>query len=147
MKSDEEIIEEAIRLVGEGVCVTLPVNGWSMLPFIIGGRESVILQQPDGAKVGDVVLAWADDCRYVVHRIIRIDGNNVTLMGDGNLSGTEHCTIGDIKARVTHVVNANGQRHELYTWWRCAMSRLWYHLRFARRYLLAVYRRVFRIIK
>ena len=42
--TDNEIINEAIRLVEEGVSVTLPVNGRSMLPFIIGGRESVILQ-------------------------------------------------------------------------------------------------------
>ena len=45
MMSDKDIIEEAIRLVDEGLCVTLPVNGRSMLPFIIGGRESVILQK------------------------------------------------------------------------------------------------------
>lgn len=45
--TDSEIIEEAIRLVKEGVSVTLPVNGNSMLPFIIGGKESVILQQPE----------------------------------------------------------------------------------------------------
>ena len=38
--TDNEIIEEAIRLVREGVSVTLPVNGNSMLPFIIGGKES-----------------------------------------------------------------------------------------------------------
>ena len=58
--TDNEIIEEAIRLVDEGVSVTLPVNGNSMLPFIIGGKESVILQKPELPKVGDVVLAWAD---------------------------------------------------------------------------------------
>ena len=36
-------IEEALRLVQEGVTVTFPVTGQSMLPFIIGGKESVIL--------------------------------------------------------------------------------------------------------
>ena len=35
--TDYDIIEEAIRLVREGVNVTLPVKGRSMLPFIIGG--------------------------------------------------------------------------------------------------------------
>ena len=80
--TDNEIIEEAIRLVREGVSVTLPVNGNSMLPFIIGGKESVILQQPQLPKVGDVVLAWTSPGRWVVHRIIRIDGHQVTLMGD-----------------------------------------------------------------
>ena len=49
--TDEVIIKEAIRLVEDGVSVTLPVNGHSMLPFIIGGRESVILQKPAQMKV------------------------------------------------------------------------------------------------
>ena len=72
--TDYEIIEEAIRLVREGVNVTLPVNGNSMLPFIIGGKESVILHSPGGiVDVGDVVLAWVDGNRYVVHRIIKLD--------------------------------------------------------------------------
>lgn len=143
MRSDDDIIiEEAIRLVEDGVCVTLPVNGNSMLPFIIGGKESVILQKPAQSKIGDVVLAWADGCRYVVHRIIAIEGDAVTLMGDGNLSGMEHCTLKDVKAKVTHVVGADERPHNLYCRWRCAVARLWWHLRPVRRYLLAIYRRL-----
>jgi len=140
--TDNEIIEEAIRLVREGVSVTLPVNGNSMLPFIIGGKESVILQGPGLIDVGDVVLAWADGYRYVVHRIIRIDGDRVTLMGDGNLVGTEHCLLNDIKARVTHVVDAKERTHYLYKGWRKRAAKMWYWLRPVRRYLLAIYRRL-----
>ena len=140
--TDNEIIEEAIRLVDEGVSVTLPVNGNSMLPFIIGGKESVILQKPELPKVGDVVLAWADGYRYVVHCIVRIDGERVTLMGDGNLVGTEHCLLNDIKARVTHVVDAKERTHYLYKGWRKRAAKMWYWLRPIRRYLLAIYRRV-----
>lgn len=140
--TDNEIIEEAIRLVNEGVSVTLPVNGNSMLPFIIGGKESVILQKPEQLKFGDVVLAWADGYRYVVHRIIRINGDRVTLMGDGNLVGTEHCRVDDVKARVTHVVDAKGRQHDLYHTWRRRAAKVWFWLRPIRRYLLAIYRRV-----
>ena len=140
MEGDNYIIEEAIRLVREGVSVTLPVNGNSMLPFIIGGKESVILQAPGVVDVGDVVLAWVDGCRYVVHRIIRIDGDRVTLMGDGNVAGTEHCRIGDIKARVTHVVDEKEQPHYIYHTWRRQAAKVWYWLRPIRRYLLAIYR-------
>ena len=150
--TDNEIIEEAIRLVEEGVSVTLPVNGRSMLPFIIGGRESVILQQPPTQgeprqnaaplKVGDVVLAWVEGNRYVVHRIISIDGNRVTLMGDGNLVGTEHCSLSDIKAKATHVVDCHERTHDLYTSRRMLGARLWWHLRPIRIYLLAIYRRL-----
>ena len=140
--NDKEVIEEAIRLAREGVRVTFPVTGQSMLPFIIGGKESVILHAPGLTAVGDVVLAWVDGNRYVVHRIINIDGDRVTLMGDGNLRGTEHCLLKDIKARVTHVVSADNKKRDLYSRWRVRAAKLWYWLRPIRRYLLAIYRRL-----
>ena len=142
MPNDDYIIEEAIRLVDDGVSVTLPVDGRSMQPFIIGGRESVILKKPDDLKVGNVVLAWADGYRYVVHRIIRIDGNDVVLMGDGNLVGTERCQLSDIKAVATHVVDVKGRMRDLYSKWRCKAAKAWWYLRPIRRYLLAIYRRL-----
>ena len=140
--TDNKIIEEAVRLVEDGVSVTLPVGGHSMLPFIIGGRESVILQKPARPKIGDVILAWVVPGRWVVHRVIRIDGDNITLMGDGNLRGTESCTLSDVKALITYVVDAHGKRHDIYTRWRRIAARLWWHLRPFRRYILAIYRRI-----
>ena len=140
--TDEIIIHEAIRLVDEGVSVTFPVKGNSMLPFIIGGRESVILQKPQVVRLGDVVLAWVDDCRYVVHRVIGIEGERVILMGDGNIVGVEHCLLSDVKALATHVVDAKGRKHNLYAPWRQKASRLWWQMRPVRRYVLAIYRRL-----
>ena len=140
--TDEIIIHEAIRLVDEGVSVTFPVKGYSMLPFIIGSRESVILQKPQVVRLGDVVLAWVDDCRYVVHRVIGIEGERVILMGDGNIVGVEHCLLGDVKALATHVVDAKGRKHDLYAPWRQRASRLWWQMRPVRRYILAIYRRL-----
>lgn len=157
--TDEVIIQEAIRLVDEGVSVTFPVKGWSMLPFIIGGRESIIMGRPESVKKGDVVLAWIPqpdpvcspaECgelsgRYVVHRIVSIDGERVTLMGDGNIAGREHCRLADVKALATHVVDAQGRQHPLYSPRRVQAVRLWTALLPVRRYLLAVYRRVMRL--
>ncbi len=140
--NDNGFIEEALRLVQEGVTVTFPVTGHSMLPFIIGGKESVVLHAPGLTAVGDVVLAWVDGNRYVVHRIINIDGDRVTLMGDGNVKGTEHCLLKDVKARVTHVVDAKDKTHYLYNRWRMLGAKVWYWLRPIRRYLLAIYRRL-----
>lgn len=142
MITDNDIIQEAIRLVHDGVSVTLPVNGHSMLPFIIGGQESVILQQPTAIQKGDVVLAWVENNRYVVHRIIRIENQQVTLMGDGNLVGVEHCSVEDIQALVTHVVDAKGKRHEMNNKWRQKAAKCWFRLRPIRRYLLAIYKRL-----
>ena len=81
MPTDEQILSEAIRLVGEGVQVTLPVNGRSMYPFIIGGQESVVLVKPEGLRVGHVVLAQVEGGRHVVHRIVQLEGDRVTLCG------------------------------------------------------------------
>lgn len=144
--NDNYIIEEAIRLVGEGASVTLPVRGYSMLPFIIGDQESIVLAKPTDVKVGDVVLAWVGGCRYVAHRIICIDGDEVTLMGDGNIAGTERCDLSDIKAIATHVVDASDTTHDLNNRWRKMAVRLWFWLRPVRRYLLAIYRRFYIIL-
>ena len=138
--TDNEIIEEAIRLVKEGVSVTLPVNGNSMLPFIIGGKESVILKKARLIYIGDVVLAWTDDNRYVVHRIVDVDREGLILMGDGNLVETEHCLVDNVKAIVTHVVDEKERTHYLYTRWRKLAAKVWYWLRPIRRYLLAIYK-------
>lgn len=142
MITDEHILKEATRLVSEGVNVTFPVKGSSMLPFIIGGKESVILQKPQRPKVGDVVLAWVDGNRYVVHRIIRMEGDHAVLMGDGNIAGTEHCTLSDVKAIATHVVDANGKQRDLYSKWRLRAVKAWWWLLPIRRYILAIYRRL-----
>ena len=134
--NDNKIIDEAVALMNEGYSVTLPVSGRSMLPFIIGGKESVILAPPAGLKRGIVALAWVENRRYVLHRIERIEGESVTLMGDGNLVGREHCSIGDVKAIATHVVDRNQKRHYLYTRWRKTASEIWWALLPLRRYIL-----------
>ena len=139
---DEVIIEEAIRMVGEGVSVTFPVRGFSMLPFIVGGRDSVILQRPGNLRVGYVVLAWVEGERYVVHRIIQIAGERVTLMGDGNIAGVEHCRLSDVKAIATHVVKPSGRHRSLQSVWMMRAARWWFAVRPVRRYILGIYRRL-----
>lgn len=134
--NDNKIIDEAVALMNEGYSVTLPVSGHSMLPFIIGGRESVILAPPAGLRRGIVALAWVENRRYVLHRIERIEGERVTLMGDGNLAGREYCSIADVKAIATHVVDCHRQRRYLYTRWRKVASEIWWKLLPIRRYLL-----------
>lgn len=140
--TDTEIINEVERLINSGLSITLPVRGNSMVPFIAGGRDSVILEKPRLPKRGDVVLARLDGGRYVLHRIIRVDGERVTLMGDGNITGVEECTATDIKARTTHVVGPDGKKRDLYTLWRRMASRLWSGLCPVRTQILAIYRRL-----
>ncbi|MBQ3658112.1 MAG: S24/S26 family peptidase [Bacteroidales bacterium] len=134
--SNDFIMSEALRLVDEGRDVIFPVKGNSMLPFIIGGKEKAVFSPVKKIKTGRVVLAYVDGCRYVVHRIIKIDNKKVTLMGDGNLKGREYCTLTDIKAEVNYVVDQNEKKRCLNTFWRLSAALLWRILRPVRRYLL-----------
>ena len=139
--TDELIIQEAVRLVQDGVSVTFPVKGRSMLPFIFGGRESVILQKPSSLQRGQVVLAQVGPDRYVVHRIIKIEPDRITLMGDGNICGTESCTPSNVLAIATHVVDEKGKRRTLESKGQMFKARVWYVIRPLRRIILAVLRR------
>ena len=140
--SDDFIITEAIRLVNEGREVIFPVKGNSMLPFIIGGSESAVFAPVTQIRKGRVYLAHVDDGRYVVHRIIGISGNRITLMGDGNLVGCEYCSLNDIKAEVNYVISSQNLKRNLNTFPRRFAALLWRILRPIRRYLLAIYRRM-----
>ncbi|MBR3659515.1 MAG: S24/S26 family peptidase [Bacteroidaceae bacterium] len=139
--TDELIIQEAVRLVKDGVSVTFPVKGRSMLPFIFGGRESVILQKPGSLQRGQVVLAQVGPDRYVVHRIIKIEPDRITLMGDGNICGTESCTPSNVLAIATHVVDEKGKRRTLESKGQMFKARVWFRIRPLRRIILAVLRR------
>ena len=136
------VIKETIGLLQEGRRVVLSVKGNSMLPFIIGGKESVELVSPQSPlKIGDVVLAWVDGTHYVIHRIIGIDGNQVSLMGDGNIKGVELCTKDEVAAIAEYVVSPKGKRRYLYTKGRVRFARLWRKMLPVRRWILAIYRR------
>ena len=138
---NNEVIAGVINALESIPRVVLPVRGYSMLPFIIGDVNSVELVKPEKVEVGDVVLAWINDCRYVVHRVIKVDGDNVQLMGDGNLGGDEHCKISDVAAKAEYVVSPNGKRKYLYSPGQIRASRLWWKIKPVRRWILAIYRR------
>ena len=139
--TDDVIIHEAVRLVRDGVSVTFPVKGRSMIPFIFGGRDSVILQKPENLKRGHVVLARIGSDRYVVHRIIKVGPDRISLMGDGNICGIEKCKPDDVLAIATHVVDEKGHRRPLGSCAQMIKARIWFWIRPLRRYILAILRR------
>ena len=144
---DEVILAEAIRLVKEGVSVTFPVKGNSMLPFIVGNRDSVILEKPSALQWGDVVLALVESDNkqgkhYVIHRILGLDGSDVTLMGDGNLLLRERCKRSDVCAKVLQVVKPNGKKISFNSFWNRFAAKLWFFLLPFRRYLLWIFNKV-----
>ena len=133
--SNELLLEEAASLMEEGREVNFTPLGSSMLPFIRGGKDSVRLQKKDSVEVGDIVLVRLQGPRYVLHRVIKTDGDSLTLMGDGNIAGTESCKKGDVMGTVVAIVK--GTRTII-----PCKARLWRVLKPLRRYILGIYRRI-----
>ena len=84
------LIGEIKKAIREGHTATLRVKGFSMRLFLESQRDIVKLApiRPEAVKVRDVVLAEIAKDQYVLHRVIRRDGSQLTLMGDGNIRGT-----------------------------------------------------------
>ena len=130
------VIEELQKV--EGKTVTLPLRGRSMRPFLEDGRDKALLMAVKEVKVGDAVLAEIYKGHFVLHRIIAINGEQVTLRGDGNLND-EHCRLQDVRAKAigfyrkgrTRLDSTDGKKWRVYSW-------IWMHLYPIRRYLLFV---------
>lgn len=131
---NEIFIPEIARLVAEGKQVVFTPTGVSMRPYIEGGVDSVTLVRPDDLQVGDIVLAEVAPQHYVLHRIYALQGDAVTLMGDGNLQGTEHCTRSNVLAKVSAIRSPKGRTKPL------TRARLWRHMLRTRRLWLKIYR-------
>ena len=129
------LFEEVAAVLQEGREAVILPTGKSMRPFIREGVDRVVLRKKDSFEIGDIVLAHFGG-RYILHRIVALDGDAVTLMGDGNLKGQEKGRTDGIVGTVTAVIRPDGRRRVP------GKGRLWRALKPVRRYLLAIYRRL-----
>lgn len=114
----------------EGKIVRVAVKGESMLPFFRSGSTITLrpVREEDIRKY-NVVMADAGHA-FVVHRIIDIKGDAITLFGDGNIVGTERVT----RDKIYGVVDCSALH--------LFLAKIWLWLRPVRRYPLAIFRRI-----
>lgn len=138
--SNAALLPEVVAMIDSGHTVTLTLHGYSMRPFLEDGRDKALLSSPAGIGEGDVALAEIKPSVYVLHRIVAISGDNVTLRGDGNIAN-EYCKLTDLKAKAIGFYrrgsdtldSVESNKWKLYSW-------LWTRLYPIRRYLLFAYR-------
>lgn len=141
------LIPEIERLLKDGKEVRFTPSGVSMRPFIEGDRDSVILTSlTRSPRIGDILLVRLESnspmsnvqCQmsptFVLHRLVRIEGDTLVLQGDGNLVGEERCGVSDIIGIVKRIESPSGRRKPL------VRGRFWYAVRRWRPFLLKVYR-------
>ncbi len=142
--SNSVFLPEVVRLLNEGHTVTLNLRGVSMRPFLEDKRDKALLRKAGRLRKGSPVLAEIRPGFFVLHRIIKIDGNTVILRGDGNLN-TECCLVSDVKAEAVGFYRKGRELLDRTSGWKWRIySFLWADLLplFGRRCLLYLYRRV-----
>ena len=137
--NNEAFFIEVSQMLQSGNSVTLRAKGNSMLPFIMEERDTVVLQKVEAFAVGSVVLACLPGNRYVLHRVYRIKGEHIMLMGDGNLHATECCRREDVAGVVVKIIR-DGRVIDITSSSQLFMAALWRKLLPVRRYLLCVCR-------
>jgi hypothetical protein len=123
--------------------VVIPSKGNSMLPFIRPETDEIELSSIDNKSIQkrNIVLAKTDEGNYVIHRIEKIDGDAITLRGDGNLTTREYCKRNNISAEVTAILRKNRKiKKDNFLW--ILHQNLWFSNPLLRRIYLGVYRRL-----
>lgn len=126
---------------GEHKSVSFVVRGNSMNPFLVCGRDQVVLSPPAPPTIGQVVLAEYKPKVYALHRIIKIEGDVITMRGDGNLlSQKETFKAEDIVGTAVAFIRKGKRVDTDSREWRI-YSTVWHCLRPIRRLLLSFHRR------
>lgn len=131
------------RINMEGLSTRIVAKGNSMLPLVRNQRDELLLSPltDQSIKKGNILLAQIDG-RYIVHRIEKINGDKVTLRGDGNPYQREQCSQKDLLAEMT-VVFRDGKKeiHKGSFCWTFVRF-LWFRNPFLRRIALFIIRRL-----
>ncbi len=103
-------LETLCSLVREGKQVSLPVSGGSMLPFLAGTRDSVLLSAPEGRlKKGDIYLYQRRSGQFVLHRLYRIKNGRCYFIGDAQTVPEGPLSQEQIRAKVVAAVRKGKQ--------------------------------------
>lgn len=133
------------EFVDVGEQFKIVVRGYSMLPLLGFGRDTIILRRVDTKEdiAGRIAMFRNENGRIVVHRIIGINGGVVSLRGDGNLYQVEQCRREEIIAVLESVVRENGKEISCTSRRWLRQERLWLSTPlWMRRYTLAILRRL-----
>ncbi len=121
--------------------VRIRLVGWSMYPFLSPKTDILVLApvQPEELRPMDIVLAKVGN-NYILHRLIRQEGNNWLMQGDANIGIEEIVSPDDVIGKLVQV-ERNGNKVVDYNkpqWkWK---GRCWVCLSFCRGTILHLFR-------
>lgn len=124
---NSDLFADVEEIVSGGGHIRLRVKGGSMRPFLRDGRDVAELAPVDRAALrrGMVVL-FRHQGHHILHRIRRIDGDRLTIKGDGNYRVTELSTRENVAAQVVSIMRDGREIRYRSLRWRLLTARsLW----------------------
>lgn len=112
--------------IAAGRSVRFRLKGVSMFPLLRSQKDEVVLApcRAEELRVRDVVL-FRYKGKHLLHRIIHIDNEKLSLQGDGSYIAKETCLREEVVGKMQALVRPSGKVIEVTNWrWKCA-SRLW----------------------
>lgn len=140
----ESLIEVILLQLETAKHANLTVTGCSMLPMLRQYRDAVQLIPIEGKlKPGDIALYRRDSGRYVLHRVIKITGEEYLFCGD-NQATLEPVRQEQLIASVTGFTKY-GKRHNINEPLYRLYCHAWVNLFFLRKYYIWLRRRIGRL--
>lgn len=137
------LLEEYRALLQTVDALPLRITGSSMTPFLVPGRDSVLLTRPpETLRRGDIALYRRESGAYVLHRVCRVRHGVYTMLGDAQCtreSGVRHEQV----IAVVQSALRKGKRQQKGCFWWEFFARVWPRLVPLRPALLRVYQFTF----
>lgn len=139
--SAQELFPILKEQLARGRNIKFTVTGSSMLPWIVGGRDSVELISAAGQtlKKGNIILYQSGEDHYILHRITQVTPNGFITTGDGNCWRDGETPARSVIGKVTVIYRKNRIISCTSIRWKLA-SRIWMVLFPIRKPLLKVLR-------
>ena len=138
------VIDNIEEIVEPGQCFNIVVTGYSMLPLLGYGKDSIVVRRTSNDEhiEGRIAMFRGADRHIIVHRVMKVEGDMVHLQGFGNPYHGEQTPRSTVIGVVESVVRESGKVVSCTTrsWHR--RERIWISTpRIVRRYALGIMRR------
>lgn len=122
--------------------VPLVISGSSMDPFLVHGRDTVFLtKRKRPVKKGDMLLYRRVGGQYILHRVCKVQGELLELIGDGQVSIEPGIRSEQVLATVSAVRRKGKLLKPGHPTW-VFYEKIWIRLIRIRPHLLGLYRRL-----
>lgn len=135
----DELIGHILELLQQTEPVPLVITGNSMSPFLVHGRDTVYLSNVKRPfKRGDIVLYRRINGQYVLHRIYKIEGDNLCMVGDAQTQLEHDIMPQQVLAIVTAVRRKDKINKSGSFWWEF-FEKIWIRMIKLRPYIVKIY--------